>query len=267
MEEIRYAYLRPREIVERREAFPVAYVPIGTIEWHGLHLPTGTDTIQAEGLAELCARKAGGLVFPSLWYGESRNESLMESGDADKAEIARLMDLPPENFLPERMPFSSTDQVLNYQKLLLHVLAEVESLGFKLCVLVAGHYPLIDHARAAATLFNKRRYSRYHGMLAWACVDFLFLRKKYSVAGDHAAGWETSHMLALAPETVDLSALPPEGEKLVGVHVKMHPRDATAEFGRSTLEEAADAVVEEVRKRVDNLDLYKNHGMSMLEGE
>ena len=267
MEEVRYAYLRPKEMIARRAACPVAYAPLGTLEWHGLHLPPGTDTIQAEGLAELCARKGGGLAFPSLWYGESRNESLMESGAADKEKIAELLGLPPENFLPDRMPFSSTDQVLNYQKLLLHILAEVESLGFKLGVLVAGHYPLIDHARAAALLFNKRRYSRYQGMLAWACVDFLFLRKKYPEAGDHAAGWETSHMLSLAPETVDLSLLPPKGSPLVGVHQKMAPQDANPEFGRKTLEEAADAVVGEVKKRLANIEFYKNHGMSLTEGE
>jgi creatinine amidohydrolase len=33
-------------------------------------------------------------------------------------------------------------------------------LGFKLGVLVAGHYPLIDHARAAVLQFNRREFSQ-----------------------------------------------------------------------------------------------------------
>src|SRR5690625_211651 len=70
--EVRYHYLRPKQIIEKRKEFPVAYIPIGTIEWHGVHMPTGADGIQAEGLAELCARKGGGLVFPTLYYGERR---------------------------------------------------------------------------------------------------------------------------------------------------------------------------------------------------
>jgi creatinine amidohydrolase len=72
IKEVRYHMLRPAQIVERRPACPVAYIPIGTIEWHGVHNPLGSDTLQAEGLAVLCAQKEGGLVFPPLYYGESR---------------------------------------------------------------------------------------------------------------------------------------------------------------------------------------------------
>jgi len=159
------------------------------------------------------------------------------------------------------------DQVLNYQRLLLHMLAEAETLGFKLGVLVAGHYPLIDHARSAVLLFNKRRFSKYHGMLAWACVDYLLVRDKYPDSGDHAAAWETSHLLALHPETVDLSTLPPKGSPLVGVMISSRePQDATAEFGRRTLEEAAEVVLKEVRHRLDHQDLYREHGGSLIEG-
>ncbi len=265
-EEVRYAMLRPGQVVERRKRRPVAYLPIGTIEWHGPQNPLGADTLQAEGLAVLCARRGGGLVFPPLYYGESRSESLMEANAADRDRIAAAMDLPPANFEPDRQPFSPTEQVLQYQRLLLHVLAEVESLGFALGVLVAGHYPLVDHARSAVLLFNKRRYSKYHGMLAWACVDYLFLEDQYPEAGDHAAGWETSHLMALHPATVDLSVLPAKGEPLTGIMGKMEPQDATAEFGRRTLEESAEAILREVDHRMEHQQLYRQHGWSLREG-
>ena len=265
--EVRYHMLRPAQIRARRDACPVAYIPIGTLEWHGFHNPVGADTIQAEGLAAMCARAGGGLVFPPLYYGESRSESLMEANAVDREKIAEGMGLSPDNFLPERQPFSPTEQVLNYQRLLLHVLAEAETLGFTVGVLVAGHYPLVDHARAAALLFNKRRYSKYHGMLAWACVDYLLVRDRWPDSGDHAAGWETSHMLALEPETVDLGTLPPRGAPLTGIMVeKMPPHDATAELGRQTLEAAAEVIVKEVRHRLDHPELYRQHGASMQEG-
>jgi creatinine amidohydrolase len=239
-QETRYHFCRPEQARARREACPVIYIPIGTIEWHGPHNPLGADTLQAEGLALQCARQGGGLVFPPLYYGESRSESLMEANASDRAQIAEAMGLPPENFLPDRQPFSATEQALGYQRLLLHILAEAESLGFELGVLVAGHYPLIDHARSAVSLFNQRDYSRRHGMLAWACVDYLLVRDRWPDSGDHAAGWETSHLLALHPETVDLSRLPPKGEALTGIMVSsMLPHDATAEFGRATIAAAA----------------------------
>jgi len=265
--EVRYHMLRPAQARARREQCPVAYIPIGTIEWHGPQNPLGADSLQAEGLAILAARKGGGLVFPPLYYGESRSESLMEANAEDREKIAEAMGLPADNFLPERQPFSPTEQALNYQQLLLHILAEAETLGFSVGVLVAGHYPLIDHARSAALLFNQRRYSKRHGMLAWACVDYLLVRGKYPDAGDHAAGWETSHLMHLNPDTVDLSLLPPRGKPLVGIMVsKMLPHDATAEFGKQTLEEAAQLVVKEVSHRLEHKDLYRQHGGSLQEG-
>lgn len=264
--EVRYHMLRPAQIVARREACPVAYVPIGTIEWHGVHNATGADTLQAEGLAILSAEKGGGLVFPPLYYGESRLEALMEANASDREAIAEAMALSPESFGPARQPFSPTEQALNYHKLLLHILVEVETLGFGVGVLVAGHYPLIDHARAAVLQFNQREYSKRQGMLAWAVVDYLLLRDRYENAGDHAGGWETSHMMALHPQTVDLGLLPPKGERLVGVGARMAPQDASARFGRETLDAAAEIVVREVQHRLAHRHLYRGHGNCLREG-
>ena len=54
----------------------------------------------------------------------------MESGAADREEIAAAMHLSPDNFLPDKQPFAPKNQILNYQRLLLHILAEAESLDF-----------------------------------------------------------------------------------------------------------------------------------------
>jgi creatinine amidohydrolase len=266
MAEVKYHMLRPDQIVERRSECPVAYIPIGTLEWHGVHNPVGADTLQAEGLAILCAQKGGGLVFPPLYYGESRLEALMEANSSDRDLIAERMALSPDTLGADGQPFTATEQALNYHKLLLHILAEVASLGFQVGVLVAGHYPLIDHARAAVLQFNQRDYRKRHGMLAWAFVDYLLVRDQYECAGDHAGGWETSHMLALHPETVDLGLLPPKGEKLVGVGGRMAPQDATAEFGRETFEAAAEIAVREVRHRLTHPEMYWGHGNGLREG-
>ena len=264
--EVRYHMLRPAQIVARREARPVVYIPIGTLEWHGVHNAVGADTLQAEGLAYICAQKGGGLVFPPLYYGESRVEALMEANAHDREAIAEAMALPSENFSPERQPFSATGQALNYHKLLIHILAEAESLGFEVGVLVAGHYPLIDHARAAVLQFNQRNRSKRPGMLAWAVVDYLLIVDQYECAGDHAAGWETSHMMALHPQTVDLSLLPPKGEPLTGVGGRMLPQDATAAFGQETLEAAAEIIIREVHHRLAHKSQYMSHGHGLLEG-
>ncbi|MGD0089838.1 MAG: creatininase family protein [Planctomycetota bacterium] len=265
-DEVRYQYLRPAQSVARRKACPVAYVPLGTLEWHGVQNPLGADTLQAEGLAILCAQRGGGLAFPPLYYGESRVESLMEANSSDRELIAAQMELPAGNFAPARQPFSAAEQAFNYLKLLLHVLAEVQSLGFQVGVLVAGHYPLVDHARSAVLQFNRSELSTKNGLLAWACVDYLLIRDRYPKGGDHAAGWETSHLLALHPQCVDLSLLPPKGEKLIGIGGSMAPQDASAAFGWETLNAAAEVVVREVQHRLAHPEMYRGCGESLKEG-
>jgi len=49
----------------------VILVPVGSTEQHGTHLPLGTDTMTAIGLAADAAAVAGVLVAPPLWYGWS----------------------------------------------------------------------------------------------------------------------------------------------------------------------------------------------------
>ena len=67
--EVMFHRLRPAQLQERREACPVVYIPLGTLEWHGLHNPMGADGLQAEEIALRCARKGGGVVFPTVYYG------------------------------------------------------------------------------------------------------------------------------------------------------------------------------------------------------
>lgn len=261
-EEVRYHMLRPDQIVARRKARPVVYIPVGTIEWHGVHNAVGADTLQAEGLAIRCAEKGGGLVFPSLYYGESRLEGLMEANASDRDLIAQRMELSPDNFTQALMPFSPMEQQLNHQRLLLHILSEAATLGFELGVLVPGHYPLIHACRAAMQIFNMNR----RGMLAWACIDYLLVKEQYPQAGDHAGYWETSHMMHLHPQTVDLSRLGPEDSPLVGIHTRQPVRQSNAQFGRETLEAAADVVLHEVEDRLRDKAFYRSWGCDLVEG-
>ncbi len=265
-EEVRYQMLRPAQVVARRKACPVAYVPIGTLEWHGVHNPLGADTLQAEGFAVRCAQAGGGLAFPSLYYGENRNLNLMEANAQAGPAIAEQMELPFENFSPDRMPFSAAEQLRNYHKLLLHILAEVQSLGFAVGVLVAGHYPLIGLARSAVLEFHHHNGGLPNRMLAWAFTDYLLVREQYPDSGDHAAGWETSHLMAMHGETVDLNTLGPRGEPVVGVDGSMPPHDASAEYGEQIIAAAVEVAVAEVRHRLQHPKTYLAHGQCLHEG-
>jgi creatinine amidohydrolase len=67
-----YAELTPQEFRERLAQVPIAYLPLGTLEWHGEHLPLGSDGLQSLGFFKHLARRVGGIVLPMLFLGPDR---------------------------------------------------------------------------------------------------------------------------------------------------------------------------------------------------
>ena len=248
---VRYEELLPHEAVAERRKYPVAYLPIGTIEWHGEQNCLGLDTVKIHALAMRCAQSTGGLVFPPLYYGEPREHYLMEANarPAERINIAKKMELNPDNFKTGYLQEKGFDANFDYTRLLHKILVEIHSLGFRVIVVMAGHYPLLYHARAACELFNLD-YARYRKPVAWACTGYELVRDEIPEAGDHAAAWETSLMLALRPDLVNLSRLPKGAkEKLVGVHGRDPRRFANEQFGRRGVE----AIVKKISIKVAEL--------------
>ncbi len=260
--EVRYDHMRPRQIVEARERCPVAYLPIGTIEWHGLHNPVGLDSLKGHALAVRCAQAGGGLVFPPLYYGESREEGLMEVGAVDKDDILAAMRLPTTNFAAGYMRFSPQEQYESYQRLLLHCLCEIQSLGFKVITFVCGHYPLIDHARAACSVFHQMRFNNKRAQcITWAFTGYELVKEEFPEAGDHAGFWETSLLLALLPGLCDLSELgPDQSAKPVGVLSARPVQEASAEYGERAIALMVQRVSAQVRARLERPADYYTHG-------
>ncbi len=244
MDDVQYERLRPHQIVEAREACPLAYLPIGTVEWHGEHNPTGLDTLKAHQLCVLAARESGGLVFPPLWYGEHREIQLMEANPASRLPIAEKMQLPPENFEPGYMGGQTIeDQAYAYCRLLSNVMDQIKSLGFRAIFVLCGHYPLSQYAAFAGAVFHRRT-----GIPVLACKEN-DLVSDLGYRGDHAGRWETSLLMHLVPGLTDLSRLPADrAVKPVGVG-GADPRDASDEFGA----EGTSAVVERMVQRASQL--------------
>jgi len=239
----------------------VAYLPIGTIEWHGEHNPVGLDTLKIHQLLIRCAKEIGGLVFPPLYYGENREQALMEANPAYRQPIAAKMELPSENFTPGYMVETITEQNRNYHKLLIHLCHQIKSLGFKVLVIGAGHYPQLDHARAAAAIFHQEQ-SRPK-MVVWSMTGYELVQGQFDPCGDHAGKWETSLLMHLDPGMQDLDVLPTDrNEKPVGAS-NNGVQESNAEFGQ----QATAAIVRAVRDRIEgflkNHDRYQGHGSPM----
>jgi len=65
---VQMQFMRPSQLEAAARKFPVVYVPFGCIEWHGRHLPLGTDALKAHGILVKCAEKFGGVVYPPVYF-------------------------------------------------------------------------------------------------------------------------------------------------------------------------------------------------------
>lgn len=68
-ERVLYEELTPRAFAQRLAKAPIAYLPLGTLEWHGEHLPLGADGLQARGFFERQSRPAAHFGNPPLRAG------------------------------------------------------------------------------------------------------------------------------------------------------------------------------------------------------
>jgi len=163
-----------------REA-PVAFVPLGTFEHHGWHLPVCFDGIKAHALCERVAQRTGGTVLPTFFYG---------TGGGHVGYKWTLI-VPEAQITP----------------LLEATLDHLARQGFQVVVLLTGHYPReqVDMVHRLAAEAQKRHPQvRFIGLTE---PEITTAEPGDPYGGDHAAKYETSIGLALKPEWVHLERL------------------------------------------------------------
>lgn len=202
--ETRIEYLRPREIESAMAACPVLFQPLGTVEWHGRQNIAGLDALKAHALCMRAAERAGALVAPPLYGGV---------GGLDE----------PCTFVIE--PENNLYSVL-LRPWLEALCRETVRQGFKAMIILTGHYGAGQQIIVRETA---ARMTRILGRPILGTPEY-FLALPEGYTGDHAAYFETSLMMYLYPDSVDLSQLgdPPHQ----GVHGKDPKKYANAEDGK-----------------------------------
>jgi creatinine amidohydrolase len=241
MKKVRYEEMLPHEVVKARTEKPVAYLPIGGIEWHGEHNPLGLDTVKAHELCIKAAQKGGGLAMPALFWGESRESQLLEFNYNVEGKVTDKMNLPKENFASGYMGGVTPEQEhAFYEQLLTHIYYQLKSLGFRVIFVLCGHYPLKDYAVKTAQEFMEKNPD----MKLYAGIEADPVRDIYPNGGDHAGKWETSIMYTLRPELVDVSVLGNDKSiKPIGVYGDDPRSDDLKEFGQKVTQDIIDRMV------------------------
>ena len=213
----------------------------------GEHLAVGNDALKADMLCELAAARSGGFAFPPLWYGEPRVTALAETAFTDCDEIKAKMRLKRRKFVEAHFGKTGDDQVAFYQALVRHLLVQMNQLEMKAVCLIGGHYPLAHFARPVVEQFNKD----FKDTQAFVGIEGQYARKSKHVGGDHAGKWETSYLMYLRPDCVDMTVfLNRDKERLVGVG-NIDPRtEATVEIGRKACDMMVDGMVRRARELI-----------------
>jgi creatinine amidohydrolase len=166
---------------------PVCYLSFGLSEPHGLQNAMGLDGLKAYALVQQAAATHGGVVAPPIWWHVHETPLGLDWLSRQNAPAPYLTSVPPEVFLHQ----------------LVYQLRAVEAAGFRAAICVTGHYGGIevDMKQVCA------RYSAHRPLRAVALADWEAIRYK-DYRGDHAGRCETSQLMALRPELVDLTRMP-----------------------------------------------------------
>jgi creatinine amidohydrolase len=161
------------EIEEYLKYKTAIFLPIGSVEEHGYHLPLSTDGDIALAVCNTLSQKTGILVAPIIWYGYS---------NSTRGYPGTIM--------------VGIQELKNY---IFGVLLGLKESGFKTVYIVSGHYSN-EHITALVEAGKNIRGIRVK-LLDFSKIDFSDILETKPM---HACEAETSLMLYLFPQKVKL---------------------------------------------------------------
>jgi creatinine amidohydrolase len=216
----------------------VGLVPVGAVEQHGPHLPTGTDTIIATAMCEAASEQCGAPVLPAIPIGASYGHGTALPG---------TISLTPELLAAVVRQYAEWAATSGLTRLLF----------------VNAHFGNAASLGIATDHLRLFRPDLQVGTINWWTLDPLVAAETVADGDDlHANRAETSVMLAVAPELVDRERMttaddPDRTGDLVFRYtaaslsvngVTGRPSEATTALGQVLVERTADALATRVTR-------------------
>jgi creatinine amidohydrolase len=245
LKKVQYEEMFPEELEIELKEFPVAYVPFGSIEWHGRHMPYGVDSLKVHGILIRTARKYGGVVVPPTYWGHM---GLWKTGNH---------------------PGISIDLA---DRLFIEIFKGLVDVGFRVVIGVTGHdvKPQVNSLQKAVDAISSFIISPAGRTAGYAMMEGTLNPDDPDVGMDHAAKWETSIMMALRPELVDMKRienvdrskiesgkdLKMDGCGISGLDPRIH---ASKEVGEKAIEKISTKIGEKAKELLDKVN-WKSPG-------
>ena len=226
--EVRLDRLRPAGIAAAMARAPIAWVPLGALEYHADHLPNGTDGLTGHGLLVAAAERLGGVVLPWSYV-----------------TIGTLA-----------LPWSFRYAPALVAETLRQTLRQLPGHGVRLAVVHTGHGPLdLNHlikrvcaeveAEGIGLMAMGLCYLELNAALGTG------LGTDWPVTVDHGSTMETSWTAALAPDLVVTDALPDDpAAAVVGVYGPNPRFTVDAALGAAQIAAAAALLAERAAARL-----------------
>lgn len=201
---VRYELLRPSEVKQIREDVPIAYIPLGSLEWHSFQNPLGTDSLKAHRICCIAADKYGGVVLPPFYHGLF--------GEGDKG-------WGPTGWKNYTLGYNEEE---TFKKVMQSIVKGLLRSEWKVLVGVTGHDvppqrdALGDAIKEAVDNITTSGFSVMEGE-----GTILEYDNNISLEMDHAGAWETSCMMSIDEDLVDLHELTKRFSELPN-EMKMH---------------------------------------------
>ena len=132
MTKVQFEEMFPWEFAKAIAESPICYLPLGTLEWHGEHNAVGLDSIKAHAVCVRAATKSGGIVVPVLYWATDERDEL-ENGQY----LTGGVEHGERYHVPGNMYWLRPE---TYHHLLLDIYEAMRRRGFKVIIVVSGHW-------------------------------------------------------------------------------------------------------------------------------
>lgn len=245
-EKVLYQELTPAEFSTRLEKCPVAYLPLGTLEWHSNHLPLGSDGLQSEEFFKQLATEVGGIVLPMLFIGPDGYDTLINGKEFYGMDCGKVFsdqctyEIQQLTGSAYWVPDSTFDVMMN------GIMKQLSRAGFRI-VVAHGHGPSTNYIGSHVQEFKDR-----YNLVVLNCWgnDSADL----CLQCDHAGANETSIMMYVRPELVHLENLPadtgvwPLG--MLGRDPRIH---ASSKYGKGIVDFEVKKMKTVIKKELEKL--------------
>ena len=181
------------EFAEAMAQAPLCYLPLGVLEWHGEHNAIGLDAIKAHAVCVRAAQLSGGVVLPTWYWATDSREDLPGGG-----YLTGGVEHGERYHVPGNMFWIRPETFLN---LLLDAYEAMRRRGFRAIVVLAGHW---SRYTLPTIRTSGQQFLSLHPHMRWQLVTDQEVVPDLVYPHEHAAGGETSLLMAIRPDLVDL---------------------------------------------------------------